>query len=362
VRVLVVNDLPPGAGSGAEVTLLRLVEGLRRAGDDVHLFAGEVEHRGLGRVLDLWDPMARRALVRRVRTLAPDVVHHHNVLRELSVSVLGAPRGTPCVLTVHDFRLVGESDGGLRGIRHLVDRHVKKRLDLAVARRRVDVTLAVSADLARRLDLAGMPRVEVVGVPAGDPGADPPPPSSSSLVVAAGRLSPDKGLDVLLRAWSQLDVPGAGLVLAGDGPDRDRLAELARSLPGVRLVGRLSGPDTQDLLRSARVVCVPSLPSVRREGTPLAAAEAALLGRSLVVSDDPGLSDLVERLGAGAVVPAGDAAALAAALRVRLEDGALADDEGAKLRDAAAAVYSTDAVVAQVQEAYRTAVALGDRG
>lgn len=352
MRVLMVNDLAPGAGSGTEVTLLRLVEGLRRAGDEVHLYAGEVHHRGPGRVLDLWDPFARAALARRVRELRPDVVHHHNVLRELSVSVLGAARGVPRVLTVHDHRLVGDADGGLRGVRRLVDRRLKRPLDLAVARRQVDATLAVSADLARRLVAEGMARVEVVGVPAGDPGPEPPAPSTSRRVVAAGRLSRDKGLDVLLRAWRLLDDDSAELVLAGDGPEAGPLAAQARGLPGVRLTGRLGVAETQDLLRSARVVCVPSLPGLRREGTPLVAAEAALLGRSLVVSDDPGLAGLVARLGAGAVVAAGDAAALAGALRARLDDDALADAEGATLRAAAVGSVSTDAVVTQLRATY----------
>ena len=352
MRVLMVNDLAPGAGSGTEVTLLRLVEGLRRAGDDVHLYAGEVHHRGPGRLLDLWDPLARAELRRRVRQLQPDVVHHHNVLRELSVSVLGVPRGVPSVLTVHDHRLVGDADGGLRGVRAAVDRHVKGPLDLRVARRQVDATLAVSADLARRLTAAGLPRVQVVGVPAGDPGPEPPPPSASRRVVAASRLSRDKGLDVLLDAWELLADPTAELVLAGDGPDRARLAARAGQLRGVRLTGRLDVAQTQELLRSARVVCVPSLPRLRREGTPLVAAEAALLGRALVVSDDPGLADLAGRLGAGAVLPAGDAHGLAAALRRRLDDDALADAEGADLRTVAVGVLSTDAVVAQLRATY----------
>jgi glycosyltransferase involved in cell wall biosynthesis len=281
-------------------------------------------------------------------------VHHHNVLRELSVSVLGVPRGVPCVLTVHDHRLVGDSDGSLAGIRDAVDRLVKRPLDLRVARGAVDATLAVSDDLAARLRTAGMRGVAVVDNPAGDPGPEPAPPSGSRAVLFAGRLSPDKGVDVLLGAWREVVAadPLAELVIVGDGPAEAGVAAAAAGLPRVRLLGRLSVSATQDLLRSARVVCVPSLPAQRREGTPLVAAEAALHGRGLVVSDDAGLAALVGALGAGAVVPAGDATALALALADRLADDRLVDREGAALRAAAVPRFSTDAVAPRHRQIY----------
>ena len=357
-RVLMVNDLPPGEGSGAEVALSRLVEGLRRRGDEVHVFAGEVRHRGAGRVLDLWDPWARRALARRADAVGADVIHHHNVLRELSVSVLGVPRGVPCVLTVHDHRLLGVADGSLRGVRGQVDRLVKRPGDAWAARRAVDATLAVSAELGEGLGSAGFRGVRVVDNPGGDPGPEPPPPSASQTVLCAGRLSPDKGIHVLLRAWEQVAAQhaAADLVVVGDGPSAGPLREVAAGLPRVRMTGRLRADAVRDLLRSARVVVVPSLPAQRLEGTPLVAVEAALHGRSLVVSDDPGLASLVGALGAGAVVPAGDVGALADAVSARLADPAAADAEGAALRAAAVPRFSTDASAAQVHAVYESLV------
>jgi glycosyltransferase involved in cell wall biosynthesis len=358
MRVLLVNDLAPGSGSGAEVTVDRLAQGLRDAGDEVHLFAGEVTHSGAGRALDIWDPFARRALVRRMAQVRPDVVHHHNVLRELSVSVLGAQRQVPCVLTVHDHRLVGDADGELTGALALVDRWVKRPIDLAVARRHVDATLAVSSDLAARLRAHGMRRVEVVDVPAGELGPEPAPPSGSSLVVTAGRLTRDKGVDVLLRAWRKVSAqrPEAELVIAGDGPEREALVALANALPCVRFTGALSPAEVRRLMLSARVVCVPSQPGVRREGTPLAAAEAALLGRALVVSDDPGLAALVAALGAGRVFPATDEDALVAELVELLADDGLSDREGAALRARAAERFATERVVEQVRRTYQAVI------
>ncbi|MDT7572855.1 MAG: hypothetical protein QOE05_3029, partial [Actinomycetota bacterium] len=263
LRVLMVNDLPPGEGSGAEVALARLVDGLQQRGDDVHLFCGEVRHVGIRRVLDLWDPWARRALARRVAQVRPDVVHHHNVLRELSVSVLGAAPDVPCVLTVHDHRLVGDADGSLRGMRSAVDAWVKGPVDRRVARHAIDATLAVSPWLGTRLIAAGFRGVTVVDGPGGDPGPEPAHPSQSSTVLYAGRLSPDKGVDVLLRAWAVVaaEHAGAELLVVGEGPSASALARDAAGLPRVRFAGRLSADALLRLMRSVRAVCVPSLPA-----------------------------------------------------------------------------------------------------
>ena len=82
---------------------------------------------------------------RRRRPFRPDVVHLHNVARELSASVFGVPGGAPAVHTFHDHRLLGVADG--QGPAAAL-RALKGSLDLAVARRRVDVAVGVSEPLA----------------------------------------------------------------------------------------------------------------------------------------------------------------------------------------------------------------------
>lgn len=135
VRVLCVNDLPPGGSSGAEVHLDLLVGALRRAGDEAEVFS-RPPRAGAVRMLDAWDPLARRALTAAARRIRPDVLHFHNVVRELSVSVLGAAPGVPRVLTVHDGRLLGDADG--RGGALRAYQRLRAPRDAAAARRHVD--------------------------------------------------------------------------------------------------------------------------------------------------------------------------------------------------------------------------------
>ena len=365
MRVLLVNDLAPDAGWGTETHLRRLARGLEASGDDVELFAGEIHHRGVGKLLDLWDPVARRRLAQRADAFRPDVVHHCNVVRELSVSVLGVPRDVPTVMTVLDQRIVGVGDYDMRSVRGLVDGLVKRPIDRAVARRRLDAALGVSAPLADMLRRAGFRGVEHVPVYALDPQVPLQPVTANRDIGYVGRLTPDKGIDVLAAAFEQVAgrYPDARLVVAGEGPERTRLAALGERLGGDRVVlrGRLDEPRISAHLAALRVVVVPSLPSVRPEGSPLAAVEAALHGRPLVTSDDPGLVETLSILGAGEAVPAGDAGALAAALDRVLGDDELALRWSEASRRAAAATFAPDVVTARVREIHERVVAGGRR-
>jgi glycosyltransferase involved in cell wall biosynthesis len=145
--------------------------------------------------------------------------------------------------------------------------------------------------------------------------------SDVPLVVCVGRLSRQKGQDVLLDAWPAVRarVPDAALVLVGDGPDAETLR--ARKVPGVVLVGERD--DVPDWLAAADVVAMPS----RWEGMSLAMLEAMACGRPLVASDVAGAEVVV-----GAVVPPDEPAPLADAIAALLEDPVRAEREGLEAR------------------------------
>src|SRR5262245_43162469 len=141
------------------------------------------------------------------------------------------------------------------------------------------------------------------------------------LVVCVGRLSRQKGQDVLLDAWPAVlaRVGGAQLVLVGDGPEGKELRR--RAGDGVRLVGHRD--DVDEWLAAADVVALPS----RWEGMSLGMLEAMARGRSIVAT---GVAGALEALDddAGAVVPPEDPVALADAIAVRLLDPDEAAAEG----------------------------------
>jgi glycosyltransferase involved in cell wall biosynthesis len=357
VKVLCVNDLPPGGTSGAEVHLELLMAGLERAGDEVRLFT-RPPHQGVARLADAWDPGARRALDEDVRRWQPDVLHFHNVVRELSVAVLSAAPDVPRVLTVHDGRLLGDADGQGALLRAW-QRGLRAPLDRSVARRRSGVTISVSGPLSKRLQAAGFRQVRHIAPWTRAPMTAPVSAASSTDLVFVGRLDPDKGVDVLLHAFAQLDDLDARLLIAGAGSlEADVQRAAAQSAGRVIALGRLDRPEVSRLLAGARAVVLPSRPGLRPEGAPLALIEGLMHGRPLVVSDDPGAMEVAHADGddepAGLVTRAGDVADLARALRRLLTDDALATRLSAAAQLHAAS-HGEDQGIPQVRDCYRLA-------
>jgi glycosyltransferase involved in cell wall biosynthesis len=220
----------------------------------------------------------------------------------LAALVASRLTGVPFVVTVHGSDIA------------LARRRGWCRLGRLVTRRAAMV-LAVSEALAGEArDVLGLPagsvRVAPMPVPAAArPGGEhvPPPPPPLRLV-AAGRLTPEKGFDVLVAAVGELRRAGVSveLDLVGDGPQGDRLDGA-----GVRRLGALPRDELHRLMADAHAVVVPS----RREGLGLVAVEALALGRPVVASRVGGLTATVVDGVDGALVPPDDVPALVAALR-----------------------------------------------
>ena len=147
------------------------------------------------------------------------------------------------------------------------------------------------------------------------------------MVLFLGRLVPVKGLDVLLAALERLSPQqSVELVVAGDGPLRPWLTqEAARRGLALRCLGEVHGRLKQQLLWAADVLALPSLklPDGRTEGAPVVVWEALAAGCPVVASEVGGIAGQLD--GAGLLVPAGDAEALAVAIQRVMSDRDLAE-------------------------------------
>jgi glycosyltransferase involved in cell wall biosynthesis len=150
------------------------------------------------------------------------------------------------------------------------------------------------------------------------------------LAVCLGRVTRQKGQDMLLAAWPRVrrQCPRAVLCIVGDGDLLPGLRGCA--LPGVHFMPPVTDP--RPWYAAADVMVLPS----RWEGLSLTLLEALASGCSVVVSDIPGLAEAVTD-GVGARVPVGDANALAGALTRRLTQPGLRVGEGRKAALAARA-------------------------
>ena len=213
---------------------------------------------------------------------------------------------------------------------------------------------------SQRAGLGGAgPRATVISnavlPPTGSP--DAPAPSWNAgltrpVLACLGRLSHEKGVDLLLRAaalvanhdphrpWS--------LVIAGDGPEREPLNALASSLgvaSRVHFIGHLEDPWT--LYRRCDAVIIPS----RSEGLPNVLLEAIAADLPVIATRVGAIPDVIGTSAAAALVPPDDVEALANAIETCLTEPA--DPAGAEDRATLRAAYSLERRVAAHLEIYR---------
>lgn len=322
----VVTDLVRAQlATGAEVTVACPPDGgLARAAE---LLGADVRHWHATRSPGPWLAQEVRSLRQVVREVRPDVVHAHSAKAGLAARL--AVRGrVPTVFQPHawSFEAVGGSTAALAlKWERWGARWASRVVCVSDAERATGVRAGITGQwrvipngidterfrpAAQNPVRAGIPLLAEV-----DPGAP--------LVVCVGRLCRQKGQDVLLRAWGEIAerVPGARLVLVGDGPDAGRLRALAPD--SVLFAGAVA--DAVPWYRAADLVVLPS----RWEGMALAPLEAMSCGRPVVVTDvDGGRESLPAALAPRCLVPAEHPAALAGAVTELLLDPPLRESLG----------------------------------
>ena len=170
-----------------------------------------------------------------------------------------------------------------------------------------------------------------------------PPPvdrREKGLVAFVGRLVPEKRLDVLVAAATT--VPGVRLLVIGEGPEGERLADRAAAA-GVPLerAGTVPNAELPGRLARAELFALPSA----YEGQPKALLEAMACGLPVVGSDVAGIREIVRHGETGWLAPPGDVDGLAAALRVLSNDAALRERLGRAGRAAVQRRCALEAVV-----------------
>ncbi len=172
-------------------------------------------------------------------------------------------------------------------------------------------------------------------------GPNSPAPEKIPLIVCVARHVKVKNLGLLLEACVRLRDGAAkfGCIMIGDGPLRGELEEMRQRL-GLHHVVEFPGALQQaDVLKGWQRASIAVLTS-ENEGMPVCLMEAAACGIPAVATAVGGVPELVEDGVTGLLVPAGDAAALADALRKLLDDSLLAARMGAAARRRAEAHFS----------------------
>jgi glycosyltransferase involved in cell wall biosynthesis len=339
---------------------------LQAAGVEVRVFTRENDAIGpqtgerLRTALDgLWSRQIYREMQREIDDFRPELVHCHGLFPLVSSSAYSAcrSRATPVVQTLHNYRMICPNGLLLRdaqpcedcvgrlpigAVRHRCYRD-SRTASIAAAAISVNTFHLASRTVARFIALtrfaagvferAGLSRERIVVRPnclAADPAARAG--GRGGYVLFAGRLSTEKGVSTLLRAWHH----EAGLpecIVVGDGPLRGDLeSQVRENRLNVRFLGARSRADVLDLMREAAAVAIPS---ICYEGLPMVFLEAMACGTPVVCSRIGGLTELVVPDQNGQVHAAGDHRGLADGVRRIIQD----DQERSALRDRCRAVY-----------------------
>src|SRR6056297_1847118 len=166
----------------------------------------------------------------------------------------------------------------------------------------------------------GKLRIVHCGVTPGRYAAEPSRNQSGLKLLFVGRLTPIKGLRVLFEAFARLRTDGLDdviLTLVGDGEDRGFAEGEAARLGGMNLLGFQSQDGVAAALHDADALVLPSF----AEGVPVVLMEAMASARPVIATQVGGVSELVEEGVSGRIIPPGDAAGLAAAIRALAEAG-----------------------------------------
>jgi glycosyltransferase involved in cell wall biosynthesis len=307
----------------------------------------------------------------------PDIAHFHNIHAHLTASIIAPLRARriPIVWTLHDYRLICPNTSFLSN-GEICDRCLPNRFHEAILQRckkgslaasfvamlttwydrlarvptRVDRFITPSNFLREKLVRGGFDPAKITTVPnfvdlsayRGLPEKD--------YFLYIGRLSQEKGLDILIRAVAALDE--GRLLIVGTGPEEEALRRLTRELgtSRVEFAGYKSGDELKALLAESQFVV---LPSRWYENLPFAVMEAFAASKPVVASRIGGIPEMIEDGVDGLLVPMGDGAALAASLRRMLRDRAARVEMGRRGREKAERLYDREGHYRRIMGIYR---------
>lgn len=311
----------------------------------------------------------------------PDVVHVHNFFPLLSPAIyrVCGENGVPVVQTLHNYRTICANAMLMRdakpcelcvtgspyhGVVHRCYRDsaiaslplahmIAKHRAADTWRRDVNRIITLTAFARSRFLAAGFPEDKVVVKPnfVADPGKPVPDRRAMKDVLFVGRLTMEKGIENLMRAWERLEVP---LNVAGDGPMRG-VVDASRS-PYVTALGWKTSAEIAARMSEARFLV---MPSEWYEGFPMTLVEAFSLGLPVLVSRLGSMAEVVEDGVTGIHVNPGDPAAWAAKVRWAYDHPDAMQAMGQRARVLYEERYTAERNYPMLMEIY--AAAAGDR-
>lgn len=341
---------------------------------------------------------AREAAAHAIKEQHIDLVYLLHTVNMLSPSIIDAAHahGVPVVMRLSDFNLLCPAYHFLRGgnicqeclsgyYHALQHRCLQGSLTVTGARvvamtthnalgiyKKVGAFIAPSRFMASQMEHFKPARGRLYHIPsfvdqalldehrhqgaAPTPALAPEEAGNRPYILQFGRVAPEKGLAVALRAFAGL-ARDVDFVVAGDsaGDYRQQMEALAQSLGAVhvRFAGFQKGEALSRLIRGA--LCIVA-PSIWHDNAPMAVYESLAYGKAIIGSDLGGISEQLEQ-GCGLLVPPSDAEALRAAMRQMIDDPALRARFETAARQRALSEYAPERHYERLMEVFQGALA-----
>ena len=327
----------------------------------------------------VWSRSSYRELKALVRREQPDIAHFHNTFPLISPAGYYAAKAgnVPVVQTLHNYRLICPNalffrDGHVcedclgktppwPGVLHACYRGSRQASGAVAAMltahrllrtwtRMVDVYIALNEFARGKFVQGGLPAEKIIVKPNTypDPGQHETVRNNALFV---GRLSVEKGIDVLLEAWERLG-DRMKLTIVGEGPMADVVAERTRRLENVEWLGRRPKEEVLELMKRAGMLV---FPSVWYEGFPMTIVEAYGVGLPIVASNLGSLATLVEPGRTGLLFRPNDPGDLAAKVRWALDHPNELDNMRRGARKEFEAKYTAEQNYGRLLGVYRVA-------
>ena len=278
-----------------------------------------------------YSPAARRRVELVLRQFRPDVVHAHNLFPMLSAAALCAcaQAGVPVVHTLHNYRLLcpnallfrrgsvceeclgkrlawpGVVHGCYRGSRAAtlaVASAISAHRELGVYRRKVSRYIALTEFARAKFVQGGLADERITVKPNFLPTDPKPGNGSGGYALFVGRLSHEKGVDVLLRAWKRL-AGRVALKVIGSGALADKVSRAAAADPSIEFLGAKTRDDVYRHMRAARALI---FPSQCFETFGLTAIESLATGTPVIASCMGSMQEIIQHRRTGLHFTPGD--------------------------------------------------------
>lgn len=310
----------------------------------------------------------KRAIQKEIKDVKPDLVYVLHYVNKLSPSVIRGAKemGIPVVLRLSDYFLLCPRFDFLykgtvceacpqKGYWNCIRRRcVKNSLFASAVRvlsmqihrlmgiyKDIDAFVAPSQFLKNKLEEYGFPSDRIICIPTFVPQKETKNSAAAGTYgLYAGRLSEEKGVETLIRAYEKL--PDHHLVVAGDdttdeGRKLKKYAE-EKQLSNIEFLGFQSGRSLEDLFAGARFIVSPS---ICYENLPNAVLEAFAAGKPVLASGIGSQKEIIREGKNGFLFPPGDSAALAKAVQ-KMDHDQLVIQMGICCQAIAETVYSED--------------------